>query len=329
MATSKIIERIERDLGVAGLADMLAERISPADLQSLLLEVYRQQAAQRTPARVLADHETNRFTRPSGLSPQTLLTWEKTAFSALAPDFEALNLAPVATLGTVSAVALSDQNRVMSTIYNTEVVSDSTNVLALECALRRRDLLRENAKSTTPVHLAASHRLLRTQRYGNSNSIAHFNAYALCSAGRDTGNLKFELDAFVEHIGFYIRSLRDYAGAEIELRLAVTDFRALGSRSTFIEQLFARIQEQYEDVVCMVDDERTSGRDYYADVCFHVYAAAPSGDFMELADGGAVDWTQKLLSNAKERCVISGIGSERVCSEFGAQSQNLKSFSFK
>jgi hypothetical protein len=30
-------------------------------------------------------------------------------------------------------------------------------------------------------------------------------------------------------------------------------------------------------------------------------------------DGGAVDWTQRLLSNAKERLVISGIGSERLC----------------
>lgn len=322
MATSKIIERIERDLGVAGLAEMLAERISLADLQSLLLEVYRQQAAQRTPARVLADHETNRFTRPSNLSPQVMLTWEQTAFSALAPDFEALDLAPVAALGTVSAVALSDQHRVMSTIYNTEVVSDSTNVLALESALRRRELLREHAKSTTPVHLAASHRLLRTQRYANANSIAHFKAFALCSAGRDTGNFRFELDAFVEHIGFYVRALRAYAGAEIALRLAVTDFRALGAHSVFIEQLFARVQEQYEDLICVVDDERTSGRDYYADLCFHVYAAAPSGDFIELADGGVVDWTQKLLSNAKERCVISGIGSERVCAEFGAKNQN-------
>jgi hypothetical protein len=43
---------------------------------------------------------------------------------------------------------------------------------------------------------------------------------------------------------------------------------------------------------------------------------AASG-LLELADGGAVDWTQKLLSDAKERLVISGIGSERVCGEFG------------
>jgi hypothetical protein len=35
-------------------------------------------------------------------------------------------------------------------------------------------------------------------------------------------------------------------------------------------------------------------------------------------DGGAMDWTQRLLSNAKERLVISGIGSERLCSAFGS-----------
>ena len=38
-------------------------------------------------------------------------------------------------------------------------------------------------------------------------------------------------------------------------------------------------------------------------------AAEPS----QLADGGCVDWTQKLLSDAKERLVISGVGSDRVC----------------
>ena len=31
-----------------------------------------------------------------------------------------------------------------------------------------------------------------------------------------------------------------------------------------------------------------------------------------LVDGGEVNWTQKLLVNAKERLVISGLGSERV-----------------
>jgi len=37
----RIVERIEHQAGIPGLASILAERLSPTDLQSLLLEVYR------------------------------------------------------------------------------------------------------------------------------------------------------------------------------------------------------------------------------------------------------------------------------------------------
>ena len=67
---------------------------------------------------------------------------------------------------------------------------------------------------------------------------------------------------------------------------------------------------------CAIDALRTGGRGYYFDLCFHIHATHPSGRRLELVDGGSVDWTQRLLSNAKERLVISGIGSERLCSEF-------------
>ena len=59
---------------------------------------------------------------------------------------------------------------------------------------------------------------------------------------------------------------------------------------------------------------RTAGRGYYPGLCFHIHAVTPSGEKLELADGGALDWTQKYLGNAKERLVASGIASERVCS---------------
>ena len=36
-----------------------------------------------------------------------------------------------------------------------------------------------------------------------------------------------------------------------------------------------------------------------------------------LVDGGFTDWTQQLLSNRKERLLISGMGSERFVSVFG------------
>jgi len=67
----------------------------------------------------------------------------------------------------------------------------------------------------------------------------------------------------------------------------------------------------------MFDEHRTRGRGYYLDLCFHIHATATSGQRLELVDGGSVNWTQKFLGNAKERLVISGIGSERLCGEFG------------
>ena len=45
MGRDKILGRIERETGVADLAALLAERLEPADLHSLLLEVYRRRAS--------------------------------------------------------------------------------------------------------------------------------------------------------------------------------------------------------------------------------------------------------------------------------------------
>jgi hypothetical protein len=55
-------------------------------------------------------------------------------------------------------------------------------------------------------------------------------------------------------------------------------------------------------------------------MCFKIFATPSTGREQELVDGGDVDWTQKLLNNAKERLVISGCGSERVCELSGPTS---------
>lgn len=38
----------------------------------------------------------------------------------------------------------------------------------------------------------------------------------------------------------------------------------------------------------------------------------PAGVEMEIGDGGDVPWTQKLLSNAKERLIISAVALQRL-----------------
>ncbi len=315
--SDKIIERIEREAGIPGLAALLAERLTPTDLQSLLLAVYRWRAAGRAPGAVLADYERNRFTRPAGASPVALAAWERLALEHLPPDFQPVELSPVCPLGTVSALGGLDQNWTVTTIRNTEVVSDSTNVLALEAALRRRDLLRQDPKSAQAVHLAASHRLLRAQQFSGPHQVSHFGLFALCSAGRTQGGLRFELASLGQHIGFYVRVLRAFLGPDVPLRVTLTDFAGPERRPQLEETILAPLRAAFPEIEAGFDPERSSGQGYYDDLCFHVDAATPEGDWLNLADGGVVDWTRRLLSNARERLVTSGIGSERVCTAFG------------
>ncbi len=63
----KIVERIECQAGVPGLASILADQLSPTDLQSILLEVYRLRSRQLKPSTIASNYETNRFVRPSAV----------------------------------------------------------------------------------------------------------------------------------------------------------------------------------------------------------------------------------------------------------------------
>jgi hypothetical protein len=222
-------------------------------------------------------------------------------------------------LGVNSVVGLTDQNKAVATSRNTEVVSDSTNVLALECALRRRACLRTPGQQNERVRLCASHRLLRAQYYGDPASLAHFRLFALCSAGRVENNFGFELSALSEQIGVYLRLLAVLADTGYRLarlRVAITDLtggqQAAALRAGVLEPLAAA----YPAVQVGFDPERSAGSTYYTAACFHLYAGDEAGREWEIGDGGFTDWTQRLLGNAKERLLISGLGTERLCSAF-------------
>jgi len=307
-----IISRIERQSGVPGLAAML-EQMPPTDLQSLLLEVQRVRAGQRRPSDLLSDYAESRFVRPSTVRVSRLLEWEGLAHSLLPKGFEALELSPVCPLGTSSVLASLAQNWAVSTVRNNEVVSDPTNVLALECARRRKRLFAADAKAQHPIHVAARHRVLRPQFYSNPKMATHFSIFALCSAGRDLGGRRFEIAMLAQHLRFYIEVMRKFLGSEMRIILALSDFAPRDDREGLETDLLQPIRKEFTNVICAIDNTRRAGRGYYRDLCCKIYVQINSGEKVAVADGGSVDWTSKLLSNAKERFVISGIGSERVC----------------
>ena len=314
------LDRVLRAAGSPDLLEALTERLTPTDLQTLLLEVYRRRAADVAPSQLLARYESNRFVSPSPADPRDLARLEATIHERLtAHDVTGVVLAPVGPLGTNSAIATVDQNKVLTTIRNTEVVADATNVLALECAVRRRELLRCDPRSADRVRLGATHRVTRAQVFEGPATMAHFELLALCTAGRDEGSLRFETAAVAEQIGVHLDVLDravDVGCVVSDVCVTVTDLTEGRHRPALWERVVDRLAADHPDVSVGFDDERTHGAGYYVDACFEIRARTPDGIELSMVDGGLTRWTADLLHNAKERLAISGLGLERLLTAF-------------
>jgi hypothetical protein len=285
------LDRVVSRIGGAPTLDALSE-VPGADLTTLLLEAFRRRAGRLTAADLLRRYRTDRFVTPATTPFHRLRAAEdRLVVEALRHRFELITLAPVTPLGTHSVVATVDQNKVVATIRGSEVAADPTNALALEAAVRRARL----TDPTEPVRLAAIQRVVRAQRFEGPGGFAHFTLFGAVTAGRDTGDLAFERRHAAEHVALAAGTL------DAEVRLTVLDQRY----EPVADAVRAACRHSAADVVD--DPERQTGRGYYTGFCFKVFVAGT-----ELADGGFVDWTQRLLGNRKERLMISGVGLDRL-----------------
>ena len=154
---------------------LLTEKLSNSDLQSLLIETFRMQIPEKQLLqRSSMNIRNNRFYGPSEFPQAILNRFDVLAFSLLSGDWQSLDLSPVTPLGTCTSISNLSQNRMLSTIRNSEVVADSTNTMALKAALMRKEYLDGNAKSTQTINCCSSHRLLRTQDFEEKNSVPIF-----------------------------------------------------------------------------------------------------------------------------------------------------------
>ena len=317
---NKITERILNQAQAPDLIETLVERLGASDLQSVLPEVYRRRTSKLRPADVLRQYEQNRFVQPAQVSPQALLEFDRLAFSLLPVGFEVLQLSPVAPLGTHSAVAPVDQNKVLTTVRKTEVCADATGVLALEAARRRKAVYRAGGRPKEETRLCASQRVLRTQRFEGPASFPHFALLHLCTAGRDRGSYRFEVDALVEQIDYYLRLFAasreaGYALGAARLSLAAFDetrLEVLQSEVLDAPRSVGTLAAGHPDAAFGFDQERAGGRGYYLGAGFQLFCQDRSGSEFFIVDGGFTDWTQQWLSNRKERLLTSGLGSERL-----------------
>ncbi|HZL75609.1 MAG TPA: hypothetical protein VFB83_09560 [Propionibacteriaceae bacterium] len=297
--SSAVIERVWSRLP-DGSREVLETELSPTDLQSLLLSIARTRAGRVGPAEALRRWKSDRFVRPATIDPGRLSEVESRLWRRLrATPFVGLALSPVTPMGTCTSVDAADQNRIVSTVRSSEVVSDPCNVLALEAALRRRSNVEE-------VHLASCHRVLRAQRFVDSDAFAHFVIFALVSSARDSGSLRTEGQLLIMHLGFWQQILDELLGSALG-RFAYTliDSHPVGHR------LVDKVQSGLPGVPWTEYPERTQGIGYYRTLAFKIMAKV-EGDEVEIGDGGFVGWTAELIPDAKERCLISCVAPERL-----------------
>lgn len=275
--------------------DQLATGLTGSTVQSIWLDVMLARANARSPAEVLAQYERDSFARPGVVDQRTAIEIDGHLLAAAA-DFEAIELSPLTPLGTCASVALGDQNRIVSALRSSEVVSDPTNVMALEAALR----LRQRA----PVHLATCMRVMRAQPVPKIEGFTQsFRMFALGSGGFETADHGFTVGAMTLHIRTMLAALERLERHGYQFGVRTVELLATPDG----EPIANRIANEIEVRRGVLDHA------YYAGgVRFKINVTMPDGTEKFLIDGGAFDWLAKLLANRRAVYIASGFGAQLV-----------------
>ena len=283
--------------------EQLASGLSGSELQSLLLEVMQRRAGRRAAKELLSQYTSDAFCAPSPVDQRTSLAIDA-EFLAAADRFEAIELSPVAPLGACSAVALTDQHRVVSALRSTEVLSDPTNVFALELARRLR------SQPSEPAHLITSQRVVRAQPTEKAaGHTQHFRLLALGSGGPEARDHAFTVDTLVLHVRTVLAGLdrleqRGYGFSERSVTLlAVPERRALAERVASALSVPVQLE--------LLEHAYYSGG-----LRFKVWVTAPDGTRLPLIDGGTFQWLAQLTSNRRAVFVATGIGAQLIALRF-------------
>lgn len=297
------IERVWAQV-LADPRNALERDLDPSDLHTLLLDVSRARASAVTAARLMQRWQQDRYVRPSSSDPRQVWRTETRLWELLPDLFERIDLSPVTPLGTCSAVAPVDQHRVITTIRGSEVVSDQTNVLALQAALQRK------RNPSQPVNLAACHRVIRAQPFRGEGLFQHFRIFALLSSGRDRGSASAEATMLIDHLRYWIHAITTIFPG-VPVRAEFTSFGSAILTERFHDTVLGALQPLPDLVSVSEDPTRDRARGYYDPGAIRI-SIGENPAVGEIGDGGFTNWTGQLMTDKKERCLISCIATERL-----------------
>ena len=114
-----------------------------------------------------------------------------------------------------------------------------------------------------------------------------------------------EVNLLVKHLRFWGEAVSALINHEVMVDLTVID-DALG------ERIRDTVQPQLRALHLRDSPGRTQGIGYYRSAAFKIILGSDDGTESELGDGGFTAWTATLTADAKERCLISCVSSERL-----------------
>lgn len=301
-----IVQKILEKIGRPDLPDLLSNRLSSSELNTLLLALFDLKIQQMTPAGLIRQYDLNRLVKPFDLDPILLRKFELVFLHTFSEfQFMPIELSPVAPLGACSVIGTVDQKKVVSALRGTEVLADATNSIALHiCHLKKSGRLTGDM-----VRFSAVERHLRAQSLPPVPGFnAHFKIGCLVTAGLDTGSLQFEKQSLTEQIRTWAAALDRSAGIQIT-RVKLQQRDGYGA-TPVLERLQRHLAESFPGLEVVADPSPGENR-YYQGVQFKIVIQLPQQEReIEIADGGFVDWPQQLLQNKKERMLCSGLGVE-------------------
>lgn len=307
--SSLVVQKILDQIGEPALIRILGERLSGTALNSVLLEVLRQQTSNYTPPKLLQHYQQNRFVKPSDVDVLQLRQMELDLLQTFhKSSFELLELSPVSVLGSCSVVAPADQNKILSALRGTEVLADATNAIALHVSDLKKRKVWAPVDRADHMRFGTIQRHVRTQTITGKGLTPHFKIGCLVSAGLDTGSFSFEKTSLAEHVGVMKKIFQDYYGVD-ELRFRLLCRKGYDEPVRMATQVKAFIQQQHSDVNVEIIENPEKDIAYYKGLQYKIDIKMKDSAY-EIGDGGFVDWTQQLLQNKKERFLITGFGFE-------------------
>lgn len=304
---SEIVTKILERIGHPELMRILTEELSGTELNTILLEVFNNASSKVSPPALLNRYQSNRFVKPSDLPVLELKRMELEILELFNKfKFEPIELSPVSVLGSCSVVATADQNKVLSALRGTEVLADATNSIALHvCDLKQRN--KDTFDKSEMISFSTFQRHVRTQQISGKGFTPHFKIGCLVTAGTDRGSFSFEKESLRRHIAtmkeLYINY---YKVDDISFRFLCRK-DGYESSERLAEQVREFVIAQHPDISIDIIRKPEKEIDYYKGIQYKVDINV-KGKTYEIADGGFVDWTQKLLQNKKERMLSTGMG---------------------